>query len=206
MGCYEQPAITAITPVMAAPITLTVGSRPRPRQRPALRSVRRCACCLMTATKSHSAIRNPDPRAARQASRPSLNVALDTTASPHGEAAGTHRHRERPLSVTPERDKIITPLPSAFGGVSSFVRYRHRRQSLFEAANDQTDRTRSLSTCCNLPVRRPYTHKYKQVLNTRHHDNRVQWIYAVHKQAFARVTAQRMTSFQMNRRALPASP
>ena len=23
MGCYEQPAITAITPVMAAPITLT---------------------------------------------------------------------------------------------------------------------------------------------------------------------------------------
>ena len=32
MGCYEQPAITAITPVMAAPITLSgdkvVGSTP----------------------------------------------------------------------------------------------------------------------------------------------------------------------------------
>ena len=30
-----------------------------------------------------------------------------------------------------------------------------------------TDRTRSLSTCCNLPVRRPYTHKYKQEYSTR---------------------------------------
>ena len=27
MGCYEQPAITAITPVMAAPITLSGDNR-----------------------------------------------------------------------------------------------------------------------------------------------------------------------------------
>ena len=31
MGCYEQPAITAITPVMAAPITLS-GDKDNPRE------------------------------------------------------------------------------------------------------------------------------------------------------------------------------